>query len=216
MGLVEDDRIVLWQHAAAGCDVREVERVVRDHQVGVGGPLAGHLGEAARDERAAAARAAVGADGELGPERLRGLDLELGPVTRLGRVEPRLHRLPGSAGAALRQEERLEALQLAPAEVVLAPFHDRHLELAPERRGGDRHVVSKELLLQRLRRGRDDHPLPRLEGRQQVREALADARPGLRNEVPAGGERTLDGRREGGLLRPRLELRQRLRERAAG
>ena len=94
--LVEDDGVVLGQHAAAGGDVREVERVVRDHEVGLARAVARRLGEAGRDERAAAAGAAVAADGELGPERLRRLELQLGPVARLGLVEPALHRLPGA------------------------------------------------------------------------------------------------------------------------
>ncbi len=84
MGLVEDDGVVVGQDAAARGDVGEVERVVRDHELGLGGPSARGLGEAARKERAATARAPVGADGELGPERVGGLEGELGAVPGLG------------------------------------------------------------------------------------------------------------------------------------
>ena len=106
-------------------DVREVERVVRDHEVGLAGAVARGLGEAGRDERAAAAGAAVAADGELGPERLRRLELQLGAVAGLGLVEPALHRLPGARVAPLGQQQRLEALQLPAADVVLAPLEHR-------------------------------------------------------------------------------------------
>ena len=132
--LVEDHRVVLGQHAAAGGDVREVERVVDDHEVGRGGPLAGRLGEARRDERAAPAGAAVGADGELGPEGLGRLERELGAVAGLGRVEPALHRLPGAGVAAVGEQEGLEALELAAAEVVRASLQHLDAHVAPDRR----------------------------------------------------------------------------------
>ena len=88
----------------------EVERMVHDHEVGLGGAGARRLGEARGDERAAAAGAAVGPDRELAPERRRRLDLELGPVARLGLVEPRLHGVPRRAVVPAREQERLEAL----------------------------------------------------------------------------------------------------------
>ena len=46
VGLVEDDGVVLGEHAAAGGDVGEVEGVVRDHELGLGGARPGGLGEA--------------------------------------------------------------------------------------------------------------------------------------------------------------------------
>ena len=216
MPLVEDHRVVLGQHAASRSDVREVERVVRDHEVGLSRALAGSLGEARGDERAAAPAAAVAADGELGPQRLRRLDLELGAVARLGLVEPALHRLPRAPVAALGEQEGLEPVQLPAAEVVLAPLEDGDGDLAPEGRRGDRHVLLEQLLLERLRRGRDDDAEPRLERGHEVGEALADARPGLGDEVLAGQERPLDRGRERRLLWPRLVLGQGARERAAG
>ena len=65
--LVEDHRVVLGQHPAAGRDVREVERVVDDHEVGPRGAFLRRFGEAGGDERAAAPRAAIGPDCDLRP-----------------------------------------------------------------------------------------------------------------------------------------------------
>ncbi len=215
MRFVEDDCVVLGQDAASCCDVREVERVVRDHQIRLSGAIARSLGEASPDERAAPARAPVAADCKLGPQALRRLDLELCAVARLGRVEPWLHRLPRASVASLGEQERLEPLQLATAEVVLAPLDDGDVEIASKRGRRNRHVVTEQLFLQRLRRRCHDDPQPRLERRQQVGEALPDAGPGFGDEVPACGERSLHGVCQGGLLGPRLEAGQDLRERAA-
>ena len=216
MRLVEDHRVVLGQHTAAGGDVREVERVVDDHEVGGRGPLAGVLGEARGDERAAAARAAVGPDRELGPEGLGRLERELGAVAGLGRVEPALHRLPGAGVAAVGEQERLEALQLAAAQVVRAALQHLDADVASDRGCGDRDVLREQLLLERLGRGGDDHAAPRLERRDEIGEALADAGARLGDEMLAGRERVLDAGCERGLLAPRLVLGERMRERPAG
>src|SRR5439155_24151221 len=100
-----------------------------------------------------------------------------------------LHRLPGAAVTAVSEQKRLEPLQLLSAEVVLAALHDRDLDVASERRGGHRHVVSKQLLLERLGRRRDDDPPAGFERRQQVGEALADTGSGLGDEVATRRER---------------------------
>ena len=103
-------------------------------------------------------------------------------------------------------------MQCLPARVVLAALEHGDANVATERPRGDRDVLREQLLLERLRRGRDDDALPRLERRQQVREALAGSRPGLREQVPPRVEGALDGRRERRLLGPRLEARQHARE----
>ena len=153
--------------------------------------------------------AAVGSDRELGPERLRRLERELGAVARLGLAEPRLERLERLLVARVAQEHRPEALQLLAADVVLAALEHGDAHLAAERARRGRHLLREQLLLQRLRRRRDDDPLPGLERREQVAEALAGARAGLRDEVLARRERALDRRRERSLLRPRLEAGKR-------
>ena len=95
-------------------------------------------------------------------------------------------------------------MQVLAAEVVLAALQHRDPHLAPERGRGGRDVVREQLLLERLRRRRDDDALPGLERRDQVREALPHAGPGLREQVPPGRERMLDRGRERSLLGPRL------------
>ena len=212
--LVEDDRVVVGQHAAAGREVGEVERVVRDHELGLPRARARGLGEAGAEERALPPRAAVGPDGELGPERLGRLDGELRAIAGLGLREPRLERLEGLLVARIAQQHRAEALQLLAAEVVLAPLEHGDAHLPPERARRGRHLVGEQLLLQRLRRRRDDDALPRLERRDQVAEALARARSRLGDQVLARRERLLDGPRERGLLGPRLEAGKRGGERA--
>ena len=142
--------------------------------------------------------------------------LELGAVARLGLVEPRLHRLPRRAVVPAREQERLEALQLPPAEVVRAALEDARVDRPADRGRRDRHVLAEQLLLQRLRRGRDDDALSRLERRDQVGEALADAGPGLGDEMLADGEGVFDRGGERRLLGARLVLGQRALERAAG
>jgi hypothetical protein len=207
--LVEDHGVVLRQHATAGGDVGEVEGMVRDHELRLTGARACGLGEAARVKRAAPAGAPVGPDGELGPQCVRGLERQLGAVAGLGLREPGLERLERGLVARVSKQHRAEALKLLAAEVVLAAFQDRDPHVATERSRGRGHLVREQLLLERLRRRRDDHSLSRLERRDQVREALAGACARLRDEVLARRERALDGRGEGGLLRPRLVPRQR-------
>ena len=181
--LVEDHRVVLGQHTSPGGDVREVERVVDDHEVGRRGALARVLGEARRDEGAAAPRTAVGPDCQLAPERLGRLDRELGAVAGVGGVEEALHRLPRAGVAPVGEQERLEALQLATAEVVRAAFQHLDANSAAERGGGDRDVLREQLLLERLGGGGDDNAPPRLERRYEIGEALPDSGAGLGDEM---------------------------------
>ena len=217
MRLVEDDRVVLRQDARAVVaaavarspqrHVGEVERVVRDHQLGLARTLPRGLSEAHLHEWTAAAGAAVGSDRELRPERFRRLDRELRPVARLRLVEPRSELVELRCVGLVAQQlaaEQAESLERLPADVVLAALEHRDPDLAPERRGGHRDVLRQQLLLQRLRRGRDDDPLPRLERGYEVGETLSCPGSRLGQKVVAAVERACDGARERGLLGPRL------------
>ncbi len=77
MGLVKDDHVVIRQHSTVATltepEIGEVERVVDDDEIGSLRSLPGRLGEAGSRELTRSAEATVGADGELGPERLRRL-----------------------------------------------------------------------------------------------------------------------------------------------
>ena len=220
--LVEDDRVVLRQDsgavgARAECKVCEVEGVVRDDELRLPRPLARLLGEAASYEGAEAARAALGSHGELGPERLRRLEVELSAVARLRHGDPVPE--PLEVGRVLcRSEEPAElvdALEALAAEVVLAALDDGDPDRPPERRRGGRHVFRQELLLQCLRRRRYDDALAGKERRDEVGEALAGARARFRHEVVAALERVGDLGRERLLLGPRLEAGERARQPAS-
>ncbi len=216
MPFVEHDRVVLGQYSASRGDVREVESVVGDHEIRLTGSPTSRLGEARRDEGATPPGAAVGAHGKLCPECGRRLDGQLRAVARLGLVEPPLHCLPRLAVSPARHQERLEPLELAAAEVVLPSLENGDGDLAAECCGGERHVLREQLLLQGLRRRCDDDAAPRLEGRHQIREALANPCSRLGHQVLARGQRLLDGRRERGLLGPWLVVGQGALERAPG
>ena len=171
------------------------------------GTLARSLGEAASGEGAEPAEAAVGADGDLRPDGLGRLDLELRTVAGLGRLDPAAHGVERLAVLRAREElpaEQLEPVQAMPAEVVLAALQHGDANLASERGSGDRHVLRQQLLLERLRRRRDDHAPAGLERRDQVGEALARPCPRLGEEVLPHRKRRLDGRRQCRLLRAEL------------
>ena len=109
--LVEDDRIVLRQDAGAVArlqpdrEIGEVERVVDDHELGIQRLCARLFRIARRQERTPSARAAVGADGHLGPECRTRLERELGAVAVRRRSDPVLEALV-LGGVFSRLEER--------------------------------------------------------------------------------------------------------------
>ena len=114
------------------------------------GALPRRLGEARPDVRTGSPETAVGADRQLGPQRRRRLDLELGAIAGLGRVDPVAHRVERTAVLGSREQraaEEREALQAVPAEVVLPALEHGDVHLAAERRRGDRHVLRQQLLL---------------------------------------------------------------------
>ena len=135
--------------------------MVGDHELGLRGAPASRFRVAATDEGAATAGAAVGADGELGPERRAGLEGELGAVARLGRFDPVPEAL--EVGRVLRRAkepaELVDPLEALAAEVVLPPLEDGDPDISTESGGGGRHVLRQELFLERLRRRRDHDAL---------------------------------------------------------
>ncbi len=139
------------------------------------------------------------------------LERELGPVARFGRRHPVAHPIEllgvggGSEEGGTCTREELEPVQALAAEVVLPALQDSAADFAAERRGGSRYVLGEELLLQGLGRGGDDDALAREECRDQVGETLADAGPGLCEQVLLRSERMVDRLGERSLLVPRLE-----------
>ncbi len=101
---------------------------------------------------------------------------------------------------------------MPPAEVVLPALEEDAVHRTVERDGCRGNVLGEQLLLQRLRRGRDDDPLAGGERRHEVREALARPGAGLREQVLARLERLGHGGRQLELLGARLERGQRGRQ----
>src|SRR6185369_7911608 len=137
--LVEDHRIVLRQDAGAvgaraKCEVSEVQGMVGDDELRVPRPLARLLGEAASEEGTEAAGAALGSHRELGPERLRRLEVELGAVARLRHGDPVPEPLEVGRVLCCPEEpaELIDTLEALPAEVVLAALDHGDPDGAPE------------------------------------------------------------------------------------
>ena len=158
--LVEDDDVVLGQHADAAVgrdpqpEVGEVQRVVDEHDLGLAGERPRPLGVAGRLHRAACAATAVGPDRELRPEPGRRRELELGAIARLRAREPRPQPLERRRMVGVDQA-LLDVARGEPADVVAAALQHDGVDLAAERRLGERQVVVQQLRLQRARRGRD-------------------------------------------------------------
>ena len=223
MRLVEDHGVVLREdgRAVGPCpqrQVREVEGVVGDDEIGLPRPLTRLLGVAATDQRAATACAALGSDGELRPERLRRLEVELGAVAGLRRLDPVTEPLEVGRvlGRAEKTAELVDPLKVLAAEIVLPPFDDGDPDAASQGGGRGRHVLRQELLLERLRRRRHHDALAGEKGRQEVGQALSGARPRLCNEVVAAPERLGDFGGERLLLDARLEAGKSLGKAAGG
>ena len=205
--LVEDHGVVLGQDADgavrgdAQTEIGEVERVVDDDHVGVGGALARLLGEARGRERAARAQAALRADGDLPPCSRGRLVIELGPIARQRRVEPRAQALDGVAVQRVEQAHA-ELHDHAPAGVVGAALEQLGADRLAACRGRERQVVAQQLRLQGERgRGDDDAPA-RERGGHEIAEALAGAGAGLAHERAAPRQHVLDALGHDELRRP--------------
>ncbi len=133
----------------------------------------------------------------------RRLDLELGPVAGLRRVDPAAHRVertPVLGPREQRSTEQREALQPVAAEVVLPALEHGDVHLTSQRRSRNRHVLRQQLLLKRLGRGRDHDTTAGRERGHEIREALPRAGACLCEQVPTVRERPFDRVGELGLL----------------
>ena len=198
--LVEDDRVVLREHADrpvrgdAQAEIGEVERVIDDHHVGVARTLARLLCEAGRRVRAARAQAALRADGDLRPGARGRFVIELGAVSGQRRVEPRTQAFEGLAVHGIEQAHA-ELHDHPPAGVVGAALEQLRADGLAARRRRQRQVVAQELRLQRERGRRDHHAAPGEGGRDEIAEALAGAGAGLAQERPSPRQDLLDALR---------------------
>ncbi len=216
--LVDDHDAVLGQDAALAERVDGEQRVVGDHDVGLGGHPPGPLGEALDTEWAAARPEALARRHRDLPPRLVGhAGDDLVPVPGGGGRGPLVQPLDVRAElAGVRRVEQGVLLVLGPvaqlveAQVVVAPLEDGELRRAPERPaqrvGQPRQVAVNELALQGDGgRGDDDGTAfvgGQLHGGHQVGQRLARPRACLHGEVRAVGHRVPDGLGHDGLTRP--------------
>jgi hypothetical protein len=84
-----------------------------------------------------------------------------------------------------------QRIQLVAAKIVRPPLHVANAQ-RPQQRLQKRNVLEEKLLLQVLRPGRDNHPLPRTQRRQQIRQRLPRPRPRLDDQVTLLVESALD------------------------
>jgi hypothetical protein len=82
--------------------------------------------------------------------------------------------------------ERIEAVQ---AEIIPSPFHVRGREGDPERLAQDAEVLEKDLFLELLRAGGDQHALAAEDRRHQVRQRLAGSGSRLDEHDPTVAQR---------------------------
>ncbi len=221
MGLVEDDRVArgqkLGEPLVAKHDVGEEEMMVDDDDIRLQRVLARLHHEALAIEAALAAEAVFARRRDQRPDRsvLRHVG-ELAAVAALRR--PR-------EGDDLRQVTRILArrqptfarrpLEVMVADVIGAALEQRDRDRQAQRIADHRHVALVELVLQRLRAGRDDH-LAAVEQRgHEVRERLAGAGTGLGDQATARRDRLGDRLGHRQLLLAKREARQSARKRTA-
>ncbi len=208
--LVHQDDVVVGQHRPVVQRVDGQQGVVRHDDVGTPGLGPGALGEAVDPGRAAVhAEALLGGDRQLPPGLVGYARHELVAVAGFGLGGPFLD--PLDLPFQRRRREGVEqgvvvgfrgrvAVHAVQAQVVAAALEDREGRPSPERfgqcRGEPGQVPVDELALQRDGRGRDDHGGAFRDGvpdrRDQVRQRLPGAGPGLHGQMLAGADGVLD------------------------
>ena len=213
--LVEDYDLVVRQQPAAGPPQRQVgeeQGVVHDQHVRAEHLLAGRVVEAIPVARALAAQAVPAVALHQVPHALERLERQvaLAPVPRLPGPAADLHEL---VDRARRVEQRvrlhLRRVEAAEAEVVAAALHQHRAEVERQRLLEERQVLADELFLEAdgVRRDDDLQILLRRrhDGRDEVREALADAGAGLDEQFLLVFDGSGDRLGHVELLRARLE-----------
>ncbi len=197
VGLVDDEVVELRQQPASHLRVREQKRMV-DHNQVRGFCLGARAVDVAILFRA------------VNPDAVERVGGDVGPQDLLAPVEPQLRAI--AAGGRVQPEHDLELeLQVvgvlarlsqepAPApqrNVIRPPLEQARLEIPRQPLAQPGQVLDHQLLLQRVRVRRDDHPLPVADRSRdrghEVREALARAGPGLHDQGAAASLDLGDG-----------------------
>ena len=182
--------------------------MVDDHHVGGRGALPHPRHEAVVESRALGAEAGLRRRRDLVPEgKIFGQILELGAIAGLGPADhSRMIGRKTSCAAGTLTAPSVSVTELVQAEVVRAPLHVGRGERDAERLAQRRNVLEEDLFLEVLGAGRDEDALAAQDRRNEIRERLAGAGAGLREEDPAFLEYRRDGRRHLDLTGASLEV----------
>ena len=198
-------------------EIREQQVMIDDHDL-CGLRAAPRLGdETALDELALPAEAVVDGRCHLGAQRMiLGEILELREVAGIARLPPRVERLERRDRRRIARTVAPRRVEPVPAQVIAAAFEHGDPHRPADDGAEQRQVATEQLVLQRVRAGRDDRaPFEQQQG-QQIGEGLADTGARLDDRMPARLERSDDELRHLLLCGPIGETRQALGERAVG
>src|SRR5712664_3910535 len=201
MSLVENDRIVVWQHAftpspltRANGQIGEKEVMVDDHQVCLFRPAT-----------ASSHQAGLWRGGQLSPRRKTVGQIQLRAVAYLGAGGPLLNARPVLRFLPNRELRLLQHLfESMEAKVIVSPLEVSRLELQPHLLLEDGNVLEEDLLLQRFGGGGDHHLAAREHRRDQICERLPGPRPCFGEQVTVLGKAFLNRLSHGQLLRSAL------------
>ena len=142
--------------------------------------------------------------------------LELREVAGIARLPPRVERLERRDRRRIARTVAPRRVEPVPAQVIAAAFEHGDPHRPADDGAEQRQVATEQLVLQRVRAGRDDRaPFEQQQG-QQIGEGLADTGARLDDRMPARLERSDDELRHPLLRGPIGETRQALGERAVG
>ena len=231
--LVELMRLVQHCHAHAGQQlghagflerqVSEEQVVVDDHQIGRHGLAPGVVDVAGAELGAVAAQAVLARGGDQRDHRRALVQRRhLGQVAGAGGGRPALDARQRLLRRALARPELVAgAFQPVQAQVAAAALEQRGAQRQAQRVAQVRQVAAKQLVLQRLGGGGDQHPLARQQRRHQVGEGLAHAGGSFHHQRAADldaaghgeghGQLALPGAPAGVAARQRAVRRQRAR-----
>ena len=142
--------------------------------------------------------------------------LELREVAGIARLPPRVEGLERRDRRRIARTVAPRRVEPVPAQVIAAAFEHGDPHRPADDGAEQRQVATEQLVLQRVRAGRDDRaPFEQQQG-QQIGEGLADTGARLDDRMPARLERSDDELRHSLLCGPIGETRQALGERAVG
>ncbi len=198
MRLVDDRQVArrddLAEAALSHGGVRAEQVVVDDDDVRLGGRFTHARDEARGKHGAVPSEALLARRGHVGPKRqvIRQV-VDFCAIARLGVARPLRDALePGAIGRRQTGGRLAQPLQPVKAEIVGAPLHVCGAHVVSERAPKGRQVLVEDLVLKRTGARGNEHPPPGERCRHEIRECLACAGAGFRDERAAAVERARD------------------------